>query len=331
MSPEYAWNNVQKLEIVSKRAWLIVVIPPNWIIFCGLFPEIHEVLELHFHFITTMSLSHLVLVLVFPVEYVWISCLIVSGTVLKCTEHLLSGWAPLLSGHCCAWAEARYCCSCCSSIRAWSYSSVNSLSILKRPASFATLGGGLDKISSAFDQIPSHRQTEKLFSQEFGNPNPICSTESSPYDFWWNLSPLSSAILIGWNRFFRCAKTLSRLLIIIWHRFNDLLSCFSLQSVEFLLWLPSNTQGMLLEQLEPFVKSFLLNLNVLSSKQWLGRQSLQHAATRFHFVHLCYFSRYISIDPYLPTCLKQKAGENSWKSGTFGLKAGHSYKFDENS
>ena len=32
---------------------------------------------------------------------------------------------------------------------------------------------------------------------------------------------------------------------------------------------------------------------------------------------------------YLPTCLKQKAGQNSWKSGTFGLKAGRSYKFDK--
>ena len=26
---------------------------------------------------------------------------------------------------------------------------------------------------------------------------------------------------------------------------------------------------------------------------------------------------------YLPTCLKQKAGQNPWKSGIFGLKAGH--------
>ena len=51
-----------------KRAWLIAVIPPNWIIVCGFYPEIHEVLELHFHFITMTSLSHVVLVLVFPVE-----------------------------------------------------------------------------------------------------------------------------------------------------------------------------------------------------------------------------------------------------------------------
>ena len=33
---------------------------------------------------------------------------------------------------------------------------------------------------------------------------------------------------------------------------------------------------------------------------------------------------------YLPTCLKQKAGQNLWKSGTFGQKAGHSYKLHEN-
>ena len=67
-SLEYAWNNVGKLEIVLKRVWLIAAVPPNWIIVCGLFPEIHEVLELHFHFITMMSLSHLVLKPVFPVE-----------------------------------------------------------------------------------------------------------------------------------------------------------------------------------------------------------------------------------------------------------------------
>ena len=34
---------------------------------------------------------------------------------------------------------------------------------------------------------------------------------------------------------------------------------------------------------------------------------------------------------YLPTCLKQKVGQNSSKNGTFGLKAGHSHKFDKNS
>ena len=45
-----------------KRAWLIAVVPPNWIISCGLFFEILEVLELNFHFITTMNFSYLVLV-----------------------------------------------------------------------------------------------------------------------------------------------------------------------------------------------------------------------------------------------------------------------------
>ena len=34
---------------------------------------------------------------------------------------------------------------------------------------------------------------------------------------------------------------------------------------------------------------------------------------------------------YLPTCLKQKVGQITGKSGIFGLKAGHSYKFDKNS
>lgn len=55
-------------EIVLKRTWLITVTPPNWIIVCGLFPEIHKLLELHFYFIFMTSLSRLVLVLVFPVE-----------------------------------------------------------------------------------------------------------------------------------------------------------------------------------------------------------------------------------------------------------------------
>ena len=64
-----------------KRVWLIGIIQINWII---VYPEIHEVLELHFHFITMMSLSRLVLVLVFSVEN---TCLIVLGTVLKCTEY----------------------------------------------------------------------------------------------------------------------------------------------------------------------------------------------------------------------------------------------------
>ena len=39
-----------------KRAWLITVVPPNWIISCGLFSEILEVLGLNFHFIIMMSL-----------------------------------------------------------------------------------------------------------------------------------------------------------------------------------------------------------------------------------------------------------------------------------
>ena len=41
----YVGNNVGKSEIVLKRAWLIAVIPPNWIIVCGFYPEIQEVLE----------------------------------------------------------------------------------------------------------------------------------------------------------------------------------------------------------------------------------------------------------------------------------------------
>ena len=35
--------------------------------------------------------------------------------------------------------------------------------------------------------------------------------------------------------------------------------------------------------------------------------------------------------PYLPTCLKPKAGQNLWNSGIFGLKSGHSLKPYENS
>ena len=33
---------------------------------------------------------------------------------------------------------------------------------------------------------------------------------------------------------------------------------------------------------------------------------------------------------YLPTCVKQKAGQTSIESGTLGLKVGHSYRFDIN-
>lgn len=65
---QYGWNNVRKLEIVLKRVWLIAVVPLNWIIICSLFPEIYEVLELHFHFITMTSHSHLALMPVLPVE-----------------------------------------------------------------------------------------------------------------------------------------------------------------------------------------------------------------------------------------------------------------------
>ena len=57
-----------KLVIVLKGVWLITVVSPNWIIVCSLFPEIHKVIELHFHFMIMMNLSHLVLVPVFPVE-----------------------------------------------------------------------------------------------------------------------------------------------------------------------------------------------------------------------------------------------------------------------
>ena len=57
-----------RILIVLKWVWLITVIPPNWIIVSGFYPEIHEALELHFHFITMTNLSHLVLVLVFTVE-----------------------------------------------------------------------------------------------------------------------------------------------------------------------------------------------------------------------------------------------------------------------
>ena len=67
-SPKYAGNNVGKSEIVFKRAWLIAVIPPKWIGVCDFYPEIHEVLELHFYCIIMMSLSRLALVLEFPVE-----------------------------------------------------------------------------------------------------------------------------------------------------------------------------------------------------------------------------------------------------------------------
>ena len=58
-SAEYGWNNVGKLEIVFKRAWLVMVVPPNS---CSLFSEILEVLELNFHFITMHMMSLLSLV-----------------------------------------------------------------------------------------------------------------------------------------------------------------------------------------------------------------------------------------------------------------------------
>ena len=67
-SAESGWNNVGKLEIMFRRAWLVAVVPPNWIISCGLFSEILEVLESNFHFITIMSLSYLVQVPVLAVE-----------------------------------------------------------------------------------------------------------------------------------------------------------------------------------------------------------------------------------------------------------------------
>ena len=63
-------NNVGKLEIVFKRAWLIAAVPPNWITSCGLFSEILEVLELNFHFITMMNFSYLVLVAALVVKNV---------------------------------------------------------------------------------------------------------------------------------------------------------------------------------------------------------------------------------------------------------------------
>ena len=69
-SAKSGWNNVGKLEIVFKRAWLITVVPPNWITSCSLFSEILEVLELNFHFIAMMSFSYLVLVPVLVVENV---------------------------------------------------------------------------------------------------------------------------------------------------------------------------------------------------------------------------------------------------------------------
>ena len=63
-------NNVGKLEKMFKRAWLIAAVPPNWIISCGLFSEILEVLELNFHFITMMNFSYLVLVAALVVKNV---------------------------------------------------------------------------------------------------------------------------------------------------------------------------------------------------------------------------------------------------------------------
>ena len=53
-----------------KRVWLITVVPPNWIISCGLYSEVLEVLELNFHFITMMNFSCLVLVPALVVENV---------------------------------------------------------------------------------------------------------------------------------------------------------------------------------------------------------------------------------------------------------------------
>ena len=54
---------------MSKRAWLIAIVPPNWIISFGLFSKILEVLELNFHFIIMMN-SYLVLVPALVVENV---------------------------------------------------------------------------------------------------------------------------------------------------------------------------------------------------------------------------------------------------------------------
>ena len=48
------WNNVEKLEIAFRRAYLIVVVPPNQLNVCGLFFYISEVLELLFHFIAVL-------------------------------------------------------------------------------------------------------------------------------------------------------------------------------------------------------------------------------------------------------------------------------------
>ena len=45
-SAKSGWNNVEKLEIVFKRAWIIAVVPLNWITSSNLFSE---VLELYFH------------------------------------------------------------------------------------------------------------------------------------------------------------------------------------------------------------------------------------------------------------------------------------------
>ena len=53
-----------------KGVWLIAVVPPNWIISCGLFSEILEALELNFHFIAMMNFSYLVLVPELVVENV---------------------------------------------------------------------------------------------------------------------------------------------------------------------------------------------------------------------------------------------------------------------
>ena len=55
--------------------WIILVVPPIWIIVCSSFREIHEKLEFNFQFITVMSLSCI------PRS---ILCLIVFGIVLNC-------------------------------------------------------------------------------------------------------------------------------------------------------------------------------------------------------------------------------------------------------
>ena len=54
----------------KNSAWLIAVVPPNWITSCGLLSEILEVLELYLYFITMMNFSYLVLVPVLVVENV---------------------------------------------------------------------------------------------------------------------------------------------------------------------------------------------------------------------------------------------------------------------